>query len=371
MKDPRIQKLAGLLVNYSVKAKKGERVLIQANNSEPDLINALIEETYKAGAYPFVSLLDKTVERALLMGATEEQMKIRAQIELEEMKQMDCFIGFSSLRNLSAWADVPAERMDIYNKTYYKPVHLEQRVEKTRWVVLRYPSAAMAQLSNMSEQAFEDFFFSVCTLDYAKMSKAMDSLVAYMKKTDKVRITGPGTDISFSIKGLPPIKCDGDRNIPDGEVYTAPVRDSVNGKITYNTPSLHSGFIYENISFEFRDGKIIKAEANDTDRLNSVLDTDDGARHIGEFSLGVNPYILEPMKETLFDEKIAGSIHFTPGNAYESCDNGNRSAIHWDLVLIQRPEYGGGEIWFDGTLIRKDGRFTVPELLTLNPENLR
>ena len=238
-------------------------------------------------------------------------------------------------------------------------------------MVLRYPNAAMAQLSGTSVEAFEDFYFDVCTLDYSRMNEAMKPLIAYMNRTDRVRMTGPGTDLSFSIKGIPAIPCAGNMNIPDGEVYTAPVRDSVNGRITYNAPSLYNGFTYEQVCLEFRDGKIVNATANDTKRLNEVLDTDEGARYIGEFAIGVNPYILEPMKDILFDEKISGSIHFTPGNCYQEAPNGNASAIHWDLVWIQRPEYGGGEIYFDDVLVRKDGRFVVPELECLNPENLK
>ena len=203
------------------------------------------------------------------------------------------------------------------------------------------------------------------------MSRAMDSLKALMDKTDKVRLVAQNTDLTFSIKGIPAIKCDGERNIPDGEVYTAPVRDSINGKISYNTPSEYQGFKYENISFEIENGKIVKATANNEDRINNLLDTDEGARYFGEFAIGVNPFVLEPMLDILFDEKIAGSFHLTPGMAYEDANNGNKSAIHWDLVMIQRPEYGGGEIWFDDKLIRKDGMFVIDELKCLNPENLK
>lgn len=377
MKDPRIQKLAHLLVNHSLKVQKGEKVLIQNNNVQAELVKALVKEIYAVEAYPFVSLKDLTIERELMFGATEEQLKIRADIEGHEMAQMDCFIGFRAINNLYAQCDVPAEKMAMYDKFYYEPVHMQRRLHHTRWVVLRYPTSAMAQLSEMSEEAFEDFFFEVCCLDYSKMSKAMDNLVALMEKTDKVRIfseatsTNKGTDLTFSIKGMNAVKCDGSANIPDGEVYTAPVKNSVNGRISYNTHSLEGGFLYDNISFVFKDGKIIEATANDSDRINTVLNTDEGARYIGEFAIGVNPFILYPMKETLFDEKIAGSIHFTPGNSYDDCNNGNKSAIHWDLVLIQRPEFGGGEIYFDDVLIRKDGIFVHPDLLCLNPENLK
>ena len=376
MKDLRIDKLAKILVNFSVKVQKGDRVLIQNNNLQKDFIKALVRAVYEAGGLPFVSIKDVSVERELLLGATKEQMQLRGEIELEEMKRMNCFIGFRAMQNLYAQCDVPSEKMELYEKYYYKSVHMEQRLSHTRWVVLRWPTPAMAQLSEMSEEQFEDFYFKVCCLDYEKMSKAMDPLVELMQKTDRVRIVSPAsngiekTDITFSIKGMPAIKCDGKANIPDGEVYTAPVKDSVNGTICYNTPSLQGGFLYQNISFDFKNGKIVNARANDVERINKVLDTDAGSRFVGEFAIGVNPHILKPMKETLFDEKIAGSIHFTPGNAYDDCDNGNKSAVHWDLVLIQRAEYGGGEIYFDDKLIRKNGIFVPESLQCLNPENL-
>lgn len=267
-------------------------------------------------------------------------------------------------------SDVPAEQMKKYSSIYSHNVHGKIRVPETKWVVLRYPNNSMAQQAKMSTEAFEDFYFNVCTLDYAKMSAAMDKLVAKMEKTDKVHIVGPGTDITFSIKGLPAIKCDGKLNIPDGEVFSAPVKNSVNGRITYNTPSLYMGKEYKDVSLLFKDGKIIEATANETESLNKVLDTDEGARYVGEFAIGVNPYVDFPMLDILFDEKIKGSIHFTPGNSYDECDNGNKSAVHWDLVLRQTKENGGGEIYFDDELIRKDGLFVSEDLKCLNPENL-
>jgi aminopeptidase len=370
MTDPRIRALADILVNFSIKAKKGEKVLIQDTNLELDFVKAIVEAVHAAGALPFVSLRDKSLERALYSKATAEQFELQARFEAERMKEMDCFIGFTSLRNQAAWSDMPPEALDLYNRNIVKKVHMEIRLPATRWVVLRYPSAAMAQLASMSEEAFEDWYFRVCTMDYAKMSRAMDPLVALMARTDRVRILGPGTDLSFSIKGLPPVKCDGGRNIPDGEVYTAPVRDSVNGVISYNAPAEHENFVYEGIRFEFKEGRIVDAVANDSERVNRVLDVDEGARYVGEFALGLNPHVDRVMKEALFDEKISGSLHFTPGNSYDACFNGNRSSLHWDLVLVQTPAWGGGEIWFDGRLVRKDGRFVVPELEALNPENL-
>ena len=370
MLDARLEKLARILVNYSIAVQPGDNVLVQDTGLEPAFDKALVKAIHEAGGRAFVTLRDKSLDRALLKDAPAEQVELQARFEQERMKEMDCFIGFNAWRNLSSWSDLSSRELGLYNTNIFKKVHIETRLPGTRWVALRFPSPAMAQMAAMSEEAFEDFFFDVCTMDYSRMSRAMDPLVDYLARTDAVRIVGPGTDLSFSIKGLPPIKCDGRMNIPDGEVYTAPVRDSVNGVISYNTPSEHEGFTYENIRFEFRDGKIIKATSNDEKRLNRVLDVDEGARYVGEFAFGVNPYITRAMKETLFDEKISGSIHFTPGNSYDDCFNGNRSSLHWDLVLIQTAEAGGGEIWLDGTLVRKDGLFVVPELEGLNPANL-
>lgn len=371
MKDPRIQQLAHNLVNYSVSIQPGENVLVEMIGSERDLVRCVVEEIAKVGGRPFVQLTDRAVLRSMLMNATAEQMEQWKEFDLLRMQRMDAYIGIRAGENANELSDVPSEKMKLYDSIYSHAVHMEERVKRTKWVVLRYPNASMAQLANTSTEAFENFYFEVCNLDYSKMDKAMDALKALMDKTDRVRITGAGTDISFSIKNIGSVKCSGQKNIPDGEVYTAPVRDSVNGKITYNSPSLHSGTTFENISFTFENGKIVEATSNDTKRLNEILDADEGARHIGEFAIGVNPYILHPMKDILFDEKIAGSIHFTPGQAYDEADNGNRSSVHWDLVLIQRPEYGGGEMYFDDVLVRKDGLFVIPELECLNPEQLK
>lgn len=371
MKDPRLVKLAKNLVNYSCRLQPGEKVLIEFIGLEKEFADELISQTYNAGALPFVTIKDPYINRAIYMGATQELMDDMAKYEAIRMSDMDAYIGVRSGDNATETSDVPAEKMNLYMKYLWNPVHGKIRVPKTKWVILRYPSPSMAQSAGMSTQAFEDFYFDVCTLDYGKMSKAMDPLKELMEKTDKVHIVGKGTDLTFSIKGLPAIKCSGELNIPDGEVFSAPVKTSVNGVITYNTPAVHDGFTFENISLTFKDGKIVNATANDTERINKVFNMDEGSRYVGEFSFGLNPYIEKPMKDTLFDEKIVGSIHFTPGSSYDECNNGNQSALHWDLVYIQRPEYGGGEIWFDDKLVRKDGRFVLPELEQLNPENLK
>jgi aminopeptidase len=364
--------LAKNLVNYSCKIKNGENVLIEARGIDcAPLARKIIKEVYKAGGVPFTRINDSSIQREILLGASKAQWDLAASVDCALMEKMQAYIGIGAYANKNELADVPSEKMRDYGIHYGKPVHEEIRVRKTKWVVLRYPNASMAQDANMSMEAFEDFYYNVCNLDYSKMSAAMDSLTALMDKTDNVRIIGPGTDLRFSIKDIPSIKCAGELNIPDGEVFTAPVRESVNGKISFNTPSIEEGFEFNNICLEFKDGKIINAAANDNKRINDILDADEGARYVGEFAIGVNPYVTVPMKDTLFDEKICGSFHFTPGMCYDEAPNGNKSSVHWDLVCIQTPEFGGGEIYFDDVLIRKDGLFTIPELYNLNPDNLK
>lgn len=372
MTDPRIEKLADLLVNYSCEVKAGETILIEAIDVPHAFTKSLIRAASASGAKPLVTLKSNEIHRALMMAGTDEQWNAIADVERMQMEKVQCYIGARGNPNISELADVPAQKQKIYEQTVWKRVHHDVRIKKTRWVVLRWPNASMAQMAEMSTEAFEVFFFDVCTLDYARMSRAMTPLVDLMQRTDRVRLKGPrDTELTFNIKGIPAIPCDGHRNIPDGEVFTAPVRDSVNGVIHFNAPTIYRGVTHNDIRFTFRNGKIVEATSTATDRLNEVLDTDAGARYVGEFAIGFNPYCIKPMKDILFDEKIAGSIHVTPGACYDEASNGNKSDIHWDMVLIQTVDYGGGEIWFDDKVIRRDGRFVVAELEGLNPENLK
>ena len=370
MKDIRIEKLASNLLSHSINLQKGEKILIEIIGMDAiPLGKELIKQAENIGAIPFFNIIDYEIMREMLLNCTEEQMQIYAKHDLQRMKDMDAYIGVRASTNTAELNGIPVEKMEKYNKYYTLPVHFEERVKHTKWCILRYPNASMAQMSNMNTEEFEDFYFNVCTLDYNKMSKAMNPLVDLMNKTKNVHIIGEGTDLTFSIEGIPAEKYMGTYNIPDGEVATAPIKDSVNGYITYNTETRYNGVLFNNIRFEFKDGKIIKATSNKTKELNEILDTDEGSRYIGEFALGLNPYIEKPIGDTLFDEKIKGSFHLTPGDSLEESDNGNRSSIHWDIVNIQTPEYGGGEIWFDDVLVRKDGVFVLDELKALNPEN--
>jgi len=370
VRDPRVVKLAKTLVHYSTRLGPQDTCLIEAFDIPSDVVEVLVEEVAAAGATPLVHVRSTQVTRALLASAREGTWQAHGEADLALMKKATAYIALRGALNVAETSDIPNDRMQWYQRHYLAPVHFKQRVTKTRWCVLRWPTPSFAQQAGMSTRAFEDFYFDVCTMDYSKMAEAMRPLKARMERTDKVRIMGPGTDLKFSIKGIPAIMCTGDRNIPDGEVFTAPVRTSVNGIITFNTPTLYHGSRFENIRLEFRNGKVVGATGSDPVRLNEILDTDEGARYVGEFSIAFHPLIRRPMLDILFDEKIMGSFHFTPGNAYDEADNGNRSAVHWDMVMMQTPEHGGGEIFFDGECIRRNGRFIVPELDPLNPERL-
>ena len=370
MKDPRFEQLAELLVTHSTRLQPGENVLISATDVPPDLTVALVRAAAKAGANPVVMTGQSAVSRALLHTATPESMQLNGELGLHQMKQMQAYIAIRGADNSAELSDVPGDKMKLYTKHWVHPVHLEQRVKHTKWCVLRYPSPSMAQDAQMSTEAFEDFYFQVCTFDYMRMAEAVKPLVERMEQADMVRIVGPGTELEFSIKDIGVIPCNGTHNVPDGECFTAPVKDSANGVLQFNTPTLDHGVTHENVRLVLKDGKVVEATSSQTEKLNETLDTDPGARYIGEWSLAYNPFILQPMKDILFDEKIAGSFHFTPGQAYEDADNGNRSEVHWDMVCIQRPDFGGGEIFFDGELIRKDGLFIPERLHGLNPENL-
>lgn len=367
MSDSRVRELAEVLVHHSLKLQPGESVLIEATDAEPEVVCDLVQAVLDADALPLVQLRSQIVQRQLLHGASEPLMTLMREVGYHQMDTVDAYLGLRCGQNISELADVPPERMKLFTEQYVKPVHFELRVPRGRWVVLRWPTPSMAQLAGMSTTAFRDFYFNACILDYDRLSAAMVPLRELMNRTDRVRLTAPGTDLTFSIRDIPAILCGGEYNIPDGEVFTAPVRDSVNGEITFNAPTVYHGTAFDNVRLVFEQGRIVEATSNRTEATNAILDSDEGARYVGEFAIGVNPLIREPMRDILFDEKIAGSIHFTPGNAYDDADNGNRSQVHWDLVLLQDAAHGGGQVWFDDVLIRQDGEFLPAELQGLNP----
>ncbi len=369
MHDPRFNKLARLLVSHSTQLAKGEKVLIDAFEIPDEMTIALIRAAREVGAVPLVQIHHARVSREMAIAAQDQQLEIANTVQLAQMKKIQAYIAVRGGHNITEMSDVPADKMRLVSKKL-KPV-LDWRITKTRWCVLRWPSASMAQQAGMSTEQFEDFYFEVCTMDYSKMVPGMKALKELMDRTDRVEIRGPGTELKFSIKGIPAIACGGDHNIPDGEVFTSPVRNSVEGYISFNAATIYQGTAFDSVRLEFKDGRVVGATANNTAKLNNILDSDPGARYIGEFAIGFNPYVLHPMRDILFDEKISGSFHFTPGQAYEQADNGNRSQVHWDLVNIQRSDYGGGTIHFDGKLVRENGLFIPKALQALNPDRLK
>lgn len=362
--DVRDKKLAKQLLEYSTSTKTGDVVYIEIKGIEAlELGKELIAKASQMGATPFWYYNDESISRNWLLHANVEQFQKQKEMHLHLMKMADVYIGVRGSENPFNLSDIPKETKELYAKEFLTPVHFEERVKNTRWVVLRYPNSSMAQMAEMSTEKFKDFYYDVCLANYAAMDEAQKPLQDLMLKTDKVRLTGENTDLTFSIKDIPAIRCAGTYNVPDGEVFTAPVKESVNGRISFNTPQMYQGTVFNNISLEFKAGKIISATSdNEEEKLNDIFNTDEGARYVGEFAIGVNPFILEPMKDILFDEKIYGSIHFTPGACYDEASNGNKSAIHWDMILIQRPEYGGGDMYFDDVLVRKDGVFVDKDL---------
>lgn len=369
--DSRVKKLSRLLTGYSCGLQPGEKVLIEYEGKETrTLVRQLIRDVYGLGAVPFVAERDASVLREVLMEASGEQLELQYGLELQRMEQMDAFIGIRGGDNIAELSDVPPEKLQLYDRLTL-PVD-EQRVNGTKWVILRYPNPSMAQLAGKSLAGFEDFFFDVCTMDYGRMSQAMDELAALMNRTDRVRLAGPGTDLTFSIKGIPAVKCDGKANIPDGEVYTAPVRDSVNGVIRYNAASEMEGFVYENVRFEVENGKIIRAEAQ---RHGEDQPSAGRGRRSQVFrrvchrreSLCAASHEGHPLRR-----KDLRQLSFDAGAGLRR--RGQRKPVSDSLGSGHGAAGGlwpGGEIWFDDVLIRKDGRFVIDGLRPLNPENLR
>ena len=372
--DDRITRLAENIVVNSLKLKKGETVYIEAFSAGTrDMFEALIKAVVKAGGVPFYYFNDNAFVIDAIDGANAKQVQDWADLHKYLMQKADCYVGVRGYEDMFAFSGVDLKAQDLYRKIFQEQVHMRERLPHTRWCVLRYPNSAMAAMSRMSLKEFEDFYFNACLLDYRKMGQAMRPLKELLDKTSEVHIKGADTDLRFSIKGIKSIICDGTMNIPDGEVYTAPVKDSINGYVQFNTDTTYSGVFYSNIRLEFENGRIVKGTSlANNDKFQQMLDSDAGSRYMGEFAFGVNPYITHPILDILFDEKTCGSFHMAIGNSYEDeTNNGNVSSIHWDLVKIQTPEHGGGEIWLDGVLVRKDGRFVLPQLQGLNPENLK
>jgi aminopeptidase len=362
----RMDAIADMIAGHSLKITPGDKVLVDATDDCDDLIMAAIKSIQAKGGLPFVLHQSSRVRCAWLMGITDEQLESWYESMYHLRKDMDCILTIRSQNNGFELADVPQEAI---RKFAGMSIRLGKLARKPtlRTSLIRYPTAAFAQQCGMSTDACEEYFFNVCTMDYQALYQEMEPLKAALDHAGRVRILSPGTDISFSIEGVNCFISAGTWNIPDGETAMEIVRESVNGIISYNVPSNHQGFVYRDIRLTFKEGRVAGVEANDAKRMEAILDTDAGARYIGEFAIGVNPYIRRPIIDTLFDEKMAGSLHFTPGG---TDSDGNPSSVHWDIVQSHMPEFGGGEIYLDGKLWRKDGLFVDDALKRLNPDVL-
>ncbi|MEX2463121.1 MAG: aminopeptidase [Balneolaceae bacterium] len=357
--------LAQQLIQHSTELKRGENILLQlVGLNGIGLIRALVDATREMGANPFVKIEDSETNRILLENGNDEFWKLQSSADqLPLMKQMDAFIGIRAAENIYENSGVSKQANDAYSKHFLNPVHFKQRVEHTKWVVLRYPSPAFAMNAKMTTTEFVQFYYDSCLLDYSKLEEAMKPLEEILKKTDQIHLKGHGTDIRFSVKGQNWIPCFGKRNIPDGELFSSPLIDSVNGEITY-APSVYQGKPFEFVKLLVKDGVVRDFDSSNNDALKEILDTDDGSRRFGEFSFGLNPVIQNPMYDILFDEKIYGSNHLTLGKDYAIAANGNSSNIHWDLVCI------GADVYLDGERVREGRLFVKEELKGLNPDQL-
>lgn len=367
--NEKLKELSKKIVNYSLDIKENDKVLIKIQSLNcRDLVKYLVRDIVDKRAIPFVKIVDLDINSLLLELTTDYRIEEIKKQDKFEVDNYDCFINIKYSTNDYESSKINSE---IRKKIGVATKDIDSiRINQKRWVLLNYPSVLDAYKANMKTDDFYKFSIDAMTIDYNKMYEDIKPLKQLLEKTDKVRIVAPNTDLTFSIKDMPIIPCCGKCNIPDGEIYTAPIKDSVNGKITYNTRSPYNGYVFSNVSLTFKDGKIIKSTSElNNDKLSEIFDTDEGARYIGEFSIGLNPFIKDPIGDILYDEKIKGSIHFTPGQAYHDAYNKNDSSIHWDLVLIENKEYGGGELYFDNVLVRKDGIFVIDSLKHLNYEN--
>lgn len=362
MYNKKDKELAEKILKFSCELKKHQNVLLQlVGLNGIGLLRALVETAREMEANPFVQIEDSEIQRMLVETGDEAFWYNQAKVDqLPLIKQMDAFVGVRASLNIYEQAAASKAANKAYSEESATPVHFEERVKNTNWVVLRYPSEAFAMNAKMPTHEFSDFYYKACLLDYSELAEAMKPLEKRLRKTNIIQLKGEGTDIELSVKGQNWIPCYGKRNIPDGELFSSPVLDSVNGHITY-APSVYQGKPFEFVKLEVKDGKVVDFDSSNNQQLVEIIDTDEGARRFGEFSFGLNPIIKEPMYDILFDEKIYGSNHLTLGNDYEEAPNGNESGIHWDLVCI------GADVYLDGEKIREGRQFVKDDLLALNP----
>jgi len=353
MTDPRAKKAAQILVDHSAKLKKGDYVQIITDPEAKELALEVYKLALQRGAYPKIVVSLPGQSYIYYKYASKEQLSKFPEISYYEIKKTDAVIYIGAPNNTKELTNVDPKKISIRQRVCKKIS--DYRVNNTKWILYEYPTEALAQDAEMSLEEFTDFAYNATNVDWKKESKKQDKLKKILDKGKSVRIIGKNTDISFSIAGKKAIKCDGDHNMPDGEVFTEPVKHSINGYITYDFPAIHGGREVDGIRLEFKDGKVVKATATKNEEfLKQMLETDSGSRYVGEFGVGVNYNIKKFIKNTLFDEKIGGTIHLALGNAYQETGGENSSAIHWDMIKDLRK---GGKLYIDGKLVQENGKF--------------
>lgn len=354
--DTRYNQLADILVNYSTRVQRGEKVLIYMIEPEAmPLVQEVYKETVKAGGLPEVYFNSTYFERALLKYGSDEQIRWVPEVDRWSIEWADVWIGLRAIRNPHELHDISAERLAAHSAVVGQLSGL--RVDSTRWVICRVPTEAFAQKAEMSLDEATDFFFNATVRDWANESKQWERWKDAFQQAKQVRITGRDTDLTFSTEGRLYKLAAGDKNIPDGEFFTAPVETSVEGKVYFEFPGLYLGRKIHGIRLEFREGRVVRATADDdVELLHKALDTDEGARFVGEFGVGVNYGIDRYVFETLFDEKMGGTIHLALGRAYKENGGVVESNLHWDIVKDLRRE---GAIWLDGRKVFERGKFLI------------
>ena len=366
-KEEIVKNVANHLIEKSIKLQEGENLLIDIVNTDSmPLVYALIDKVREKKANVYTNIVDKKMFAKLIKNTNNNEIKTLADIDEFRMKKMDAYIGITSLSNKYDLKNIDLDILNMYSAEYTYKVHIKERVKNTKWCILNYPTELAAESSKMDDDEFFEFWGKANVMNYDELNEDILKLKKLIDNTDKVKIIGKDTDLTFSIKDIPSIPCLGEHNLPDGEIFTAPVRESVNGYIKYNTKTMYNGVEFKNIFFRFENGKIIEAYSEiNNEKLEEILNIDEGARYIGEFAIGLNKEIKQLVQNTLYDEKIAGSFHLTPGAAYSEADNGNESKIHWDIVYLEKDdEYS--KMYFDDILIREKGQFVIDELKSLN-----
>jgi aminopeptidase len=367
MSDPRIEKLADMLVNYSVGIKPGDKTIIEGNEMARPLVIAIYKKVLQAGGFPFLLLSMAGMDEILYTTASDEQLQYVSDPLKLMVDTYDAHFYIQSDANTKRLTNVDPESIIKFRKGRHALMeHFYERAGRgeMRWVYTLYPTEGHAQDAEMSLDEYSDFVFKACMPDlndpvayWKRIAVAQEKIVDWLKGKKHVHVTGPETDLTLSIEGRPFISCASHINVPDGEIFCGPVEDSINGHVMFSYPAIYQGHEVTGVRLWFENGRVIKATAEKNEAyLLATLDTDEGSRSVGEFAIGTNDGIQKFTGEILFDEKIGGSFHMALGSSYPESGGVNKSAIHWDMICDLR---NGGAIEVDGECLHKNGKFTL------------